>query len=77
MEHLGKLQINFRKIKRSPQYFSMWTNIDHNRFDNKLCAIRRGASNERFQAEFFRILNEKYEHHSNIYTDVSEKNEKV
>jgi hypothetical protein len=40
--------------------------IDHNRFDYELCAIRRGASNERFQAETFRILNEKYEHHSKI-----------
>jgi hypothetical protein len=54
-----------------------WTNIDHNRFDYELCSIRRGASNERFQAETFRILNEKYEHHSKIYTDGSKKDEKV
>jgi hypothetical protein len=40
-------------------------NIDHNKFDYELCAIRRGASNE------------KYEHHSKIYTDGSKKDEKV
>jgi hypothetical protein len=39
--------------------------------------IRRGASNERFQAEILRILNEKYEHHSKIYTNGSKKDEKV
>jgi hypothetical protein len=51
-------------VERLPQYFRppwTWTNIDHNRFDYELCAIQRGASNERFQAETFRILNEKYE----------------
>jgi hypothetical protein len=47
MEHLGKLQIDTRKIERSPQYFiPPWTNIDLNKFDYELCAIRRGASNE-------------------------------
>jgi dsRNA-specific ribonuclease len=35
------------------------------------------ASNERFQAEAFRILNEKYEHHSKIYTHGSKKDEQV
>jgi ribonuclease HI len=49
-----------------------WTNIDHNRFDYELW-----ASNERFQAETFRIFNEKYEHRSQIYTDGSEKENKV
>jgi ribonuclease HI len=73
MEYLGKKQINTRKIERSPP----WTNIDHNRFDYELCSIRRGASNERFQAETFRILNKKYENHSKIYTDGSNKDEKV
>jgi hypothetical protein len=72
MEHLGKLQIDTRKIERSPQYCRLpWTNIDHNRFDYELCAIRRGAINERYQAKTFRILNEKYEHHSKIYTNGS------
>jgi hypothetical protein len=72
MEYFRILQIDTRKIKRSPQYFKLpWTNIDHNRFDYKLCAIRRGASNERFLAETFPILNEKYEHNSKIYTDGS------
>jgi hypothetical protein len=70
--------VDTRKIERSPQYFRPpWTNINHNRFDNELCSIRRGASNERFQAETFRILNEKYECHSKIYTDRSKKDEKV
>jgi hypothetical protein len=79
MEYFGKLQIDTRKIERSPQYFRPpWTNtIDNNRFDYELCAIRQGASNERFQAETFRILNEKYEHHSTIYTDGLKKDEKV
>jgi hypothetical protein len=79
MKYFGKLQINTRKIEHPPQYFRPpWTNIDHNRFYYKLCAIRRGASNERFRAETFRILNEKYEHHSKIYTDRSKKkDEKV
>jgi hypothetical protein len=72
MEHLGKLQ-----IERSPQYFGPWTNIDHNRFDHELCAIRRGANNERYQAETFCTLNEKYEYHSKIYTDGSKKDEKA
>jgi hypothetical protein len=73
MEYFEKLQIDTRKIERSPQYFRPpSTNIDHNRF-----VIRRGASNERFQAETFCILNEKYEHHSKIYTDVKKKDEKV
>jgi hypothetical protein len=44
----------------------------HNRFDYELSEIRRGASNDRIQAETFRILNEKYEHHSKINTDGSE-----
>jgi hypothetical protein len=78
MEHRGKLQIDTRKIERLPQYFRPpRTNIDHNRFDYELCAIRRGASNEIFKAETFRILNEKYEHHCKIYTDGSKKDEKV
>jgi hypothetical protein len=72
MEYFGKLEIETRKIERSPQYFRpLWTNIDHNWFDYELYAIRRGVSNGRFQAETFRILNEKYEHHSKIYTDGS------
>jgi hypothetical protein len=51
MEHIGKLQIDTRKIERSPQYFRpSWTNIDHIRFDYELCAIRRGASKEKYQA---------------------------
>jgi hypothetical protein len=54
-----------------------WTNIDHNRFDYELCAIRRSASNDSTQTETFRILNEKYEHYSKIYTDGSKKDEKV
>jgi hypothetical protein len=75
---IGKLQIDNRNIERLLHYFRPpWTNIDHNRFDYELCAIRRGASNDRFQAETFRILNEKYEYHSKIYTDVSKKDEKV
>jgi hypothetical protein len=80
MEYFGKLQIDTRRIERSPQYFRArppWTNIDQNRLDYELYAIRRGASNERFQAETFRILNNKYEHHSKIYTDGSKKDEKV
>jgi hypothetical protein len=78
MKYLGKLQIDARKIERLPRYFRpSWTNIDHNRFDYEFCAIRRGASNDKFQAETFRILNEKYEHHSKIYTDGSKKDEKV
>jgi hypothetical protein len=78
MEYLGKLQIDTRKIERLPQYFRPpWTNIDHNRFDNELRAIRRGASKNRFQAVTFHILNEKYEHHSKIYIDGSKKDEKV
>jgi hypothetical protein len=58
MEHLGKLQIDTRKIERSPpQYFRPpWTNIDHNRFDYELSAKQRGASNERYQAENFRKI---------------------
>jgi ribonuclease HI len=44
-----------------------------NRFDNELCAIRRGSSNDRFQAKTFRI----HQHHSKIYTDGSKKDEKV
>jgi hypothetical protein len=76
--YLGKLQIDTRKIERLPQYFRPPSkNIDHNRFDYELCAIQRGASNEKSQAETFRILNEKYEHHSKIYTDGSKKDEKV
>jgi disulfide oxidoreductase YuzD len=76
MEYLGKLDT--RKIERLPRYFRPpWTNIDHNRFDYELCAIRRGASNDRFQSTTFHILNEKYEHHSKIYTDGSKKDEKV
>jgi hypothetical protein len=39
-----KLQIDTRKIERLPQYFRPpWTNIDRNRFDYELCAIRQGA----------------------------------
>jgi hypothetical protein len=46
--------------------------------NNKHLKIRRrGTSYDRFQAETFRILNEKYEHHSKIYTDGSKKDEKV
>jgi hypothetical protein len=34
MEHLGKLQIDTRKIERSPQYIRPpWTHIHYNRFD--------------------------------------------
>jgi hypothetical protein len=44
--------------------------------DYELYAIRRGASNDKFQVEIFRILNEKYEHHSKIYTDGSKKKTK-
>jgi hypothetical protein len=78
MEYLGKLQIDTRKIERFSQYFRPpWKNIDHNRFDFELCAVRRGASNESFQSEIFRILNEMYEHHSKIYTDGSKRDEKV
>jgi hypothetical protein len=76
-EFFGKLQIDTRKIERSPQYCRppwTWTNIDHNRFDYELCAIRRGASNERFQAETFRILNEKYEHLNNIQRSKKDEN---
>jgi hypothetical protein len=72
------LQIDTRKIEGLPQYFRPpWTKIDHNRFDYELCAIRRGASNERLQAETFCILNENYKKHSKIYTDGSKKDEKV
>jgi hypothetical protein len=78
MGYFGKLQIDIRKIERSPQYFRPpWMNINHNRFDYELCGIRRGASNERYQAETFRIINEKYENHSKIYTDGSKKYKKV
>jgi hypothetical protein len=78
MEYFGKLQIDTRKIERSPQYSRPpWTNIDHNTFDYELCAIRRGASIERLQAETFRILNEKYEQHNKIDTDGLNKDEKV
>jgi hypothetical protein len=76
MEHLGKLQIDTRKIERSPQYFrAPWTNIYHNRFDYELCVIRRGASSERYQAEIFAPST--FEHHSKIYTEGSKKDEKV
>jgi hypothetical protein len=51
MEYFGKLQIDTRKIERLPQYFRpQRTNIDHNRFVYEPCAIRLGASNDRFQA---------------------------
>jgi hypothetical protein len=78
MEYLGKLQIDTKKFECLPQYFRPpWTNIDHNRLDYELCAIRRGASNDRFQAETFRILNEQFEYHSKIYTDRTKKYVKV
>jgi ribonuclease HI len=78
MEYFGKLQIDTREIERSAKYFRPpWTNIDYNRFEYELCAIRRGASNKRYQAETVCILNGKYEHHSKIYTDGSKKDEKV
>jgi hypothetical protein len=77
MEYFGKLQIDTRKIERLLQYFRPpWTNIDR-RFDYKLCAIRRSASNDRFQAEILCLLNEYYEHHSKIYTDGSKKDENI
>jgi hypothetical protein len=62
---------------RRPSTVFQSTMDKNNRFDYELCAIRRGASNERFQAETFCILNEKYKKHSKIYTDGSNKDEKV
>jgi hypothetical protein len=36
MEYLEKVQIDTRKLERSPQYFRpLWTSIDHNRFDHE------------------------------------------
>jgi hypothetical protein len=61
MEYFGKPQIDTRKIESS---ITNYAQSDE-------------ASNERFQAETFHILNEKYEHHSKIYTDGSRKDEKV
>jgi hypothetical protein len=75
MEHLEKFQI---EKDSSHQYFRPpCTNIDHNRFDYELCGVRRGASNERYQAKTFRIPNERYEHHIKINTDGSKKDEEV
>jgi hypothetical protein len=42
-----------------------------------LCKIGRGASNERFRQVNARLLEEKFKHHTKIYTDGSKKEEKV
>jgi hypothetical protein len=46
-------------------------------YDFEVCKIGRGASNKRFRQETVCILEEKYKHRTNVYTDGSKKEERV
>jgi hypothetical protein len=67
-----------RKIEINPQNNRPpWTKIDHQKKDFGLCSIVREYNNQRFRAVSSRILKEKYESHTNIYTDGSNKEEEL
>jgi hypothetical protein len=77
-ESFGNLQIDPRRIEKTPQYIRPpWINITNQQYDFELCKIERGASNERFRKETARILEDRYKHHTKIYTDGSKKEERV
>jgi hypothetical protein len=72
----GTLQTEITKKEITPQYNRPpWTTIDHQQNDFELCALVRGSNNQRVRAKSIRILKEKYEHHTEIYTDGSKKEE--
>jgi hypothetical protein len=47
--------------------------IDQNKFYLELCAIQRGSSNRKIQAETTRLLDEKYRLHVKVSTDEKKK----
>jgi hypothetical protein len=72
------LQIDPRRIKKTPQYIRpLWININNQQYDFEVCTIGRRTSNERLCKETARILEERYSHHTKIYTDGSKKEERV
>jgi hypothetical protein len=49
-ETLGNLQIDPRRIEKTPQRIRQpWINTTNEQYDFELCKIGRGASNERFR----------------------------
>jgi hypothetical protein len=74
----GSLQIDLSRIEKTPQYIRPpWINTTNQQYNFELIKIGRGASNERFRKETARILEEKYKHHTKIYTDDSKKEKTV
>jgi hypothetical protein len=72
-ESFRNLHIDPRKIEKTPQHIRPpWINITNQQYDFEVCNIGRGASNETA-----RILEERYKHHTKIYTDGSKKEERV
>jgi hypothetical protein len=63
-ETFGKLDIDPRKIEKTPNHL-------------ELCSIGRGVSDERFRQETARILENKYKHHIKVYTDGSNKEDRL
>jgi hypothetical protein len=63
-ETFGKLDIDPRKIEKTPHHL-------------ELCSIGRGVSDERFRQETARILENKYKHHIKVYTDGSNKEDRL
>jgi hypothetical protein len=56
-ETFGKVQIDPRKIEKTPSHLRPpWIETTNNQYDLELCSIGRGASNERFRQETARIL---------------------
>jgi hypothetical protein len=76
MRKLNNVKTTIRII--TPQNIrTPWINTTNDQYDFKLCKIGRGASNERFHQETARILEEKYKHHTKIYTVPRRMNESV
>jgi hypothetical protein len=78
IEAFGKQEIDVRKVETTPAYTRPpWLVNENETIDLTMCAIPKGASRERIQAEFTSLMVDKYGEHVRIYKDGSLMDDKV
>jgi hypothetical protein len=69
---------NGHRWKKSGENSRLYKNtMVHKSMDWSICKRRKGTPNEIFRAEFQELVNEKFNDHTRIYSDGSNKEEKV
>jgi hypothetical protein len=78
IEIFGNQEINLRKNEIPPAYTRPRWLVDENEtIDLSMCAIPKGASNERIKAESTSLMVYEHEEYDQIHTDGSLKDNKV